>query len=323
MKKIRIAVLTGGNSSEREISILSANNIIDNLCPEKYEIHKIVITQSQWVAVKDNSETPIDKNNFTIDGKTFDIVYPVIHGTPGENGLIQGYLQTMNILFVGCSLLTSSLTFNKYFCNQYLRNYNVPIAKSVLTRKHAKPNIDEIIQHVGLPCFVKPNEGGSSFGITKVKQKSQFQDALNNAHKESNEVIIEQFIEGIEITCGVFKTRKEAKVFTPVEIVSKNDFFDYQAKYDSNYNQEIIPARITALQTNQVQELTSQIYDYLNCKGIVRMDFILSNNTFYFLEVNTIPGMTAESIVPKMIKHDNMMFEDIANSIIQEALQSE
>ncbi len=320
-EKIKIAVLTGGNSSEAEISLKSADNVINNLSSQKYEIYKVVIKGTDWTAYDcNNNKFKVDKNDFSVNGKKFDLAFPVIHGTPGEDGQLQGYLQAMKIPFTGSSQLTSALTFNKYFCNQYLRNYDVKMANSLLIRKGQTFDVKQILKTVGLPCFVKPNEGGSSFGISKVKREEDFELAVQQAFAESDELMVEQFIEGKEFTCGLFKTKKKSCVFTPVEIVSKNEFFDYAAKYNSNYNEEIIPARLLPEQTKNIQDISSEIYDHLNCKGIVRMDYILKDNMFYFLEVNTIPGTTAESIVPKMIKYEGMNYGQIADLIIADLL---
>jgi D-alanine-D-alanine ligase len=318
-KQIRTAVLYGGNSSEFNISVQSAEHIAQSLIDEGYTVYKVLIKADCWTAYDEQgNEFPVDKNDFSINGKPFDLAFPAIHGTPGEDGLLQGYFQALNIPFTGSSLLTSALTFNKFFCNQYLRNYDINMARSVLIRKGQNYSADAIIEKLGLPCFVKPNQGGSSFGITKVKEKSDFDAAVNHAFTESDEVLVEEFIEGTEITCGLFKTSDKDYVFAPAEIVSKNEFFDYQAKYDSNYNEEIVPARISETLTQEVQKLSSDIYNWLNCSGIVRIDYILKGNRFYFLEVNTIPGMTAESIVPKMMKHAGMTYGQAADLIIRD-----
>ena len=318
-KQIRIAVLYGGNFSEFEISVKSAEHIAQSLSDEGYSVFKVLIKADRWTAFNEQGkEFPVDKNDFSINGKSFDLAFPAIHGTPGEDGLLQGYFQALNIPFTGSSLLTSALTFNKFFCNQYLRNYNIDMARSVLLRKGQKYSADVIIKKLALPCFVKPNQGGSSFGITKVKKEEDFEAAVNHAFTESDEVLVEEFIEGTEITCGLFKTTEKDYIFAPAEIVSKNEFFDFQAKYDSNYNEEIVPARINDELTQKVQKLSSDIYDQLNCSGIVRIDYILKGDCFYFLEVNTIPGMTAESIVPKMMKHAGMTYGQAADLIIRD-----
>lgn len=320
-KKITVAVMYGGNSSEFDISVQSAENIVNSLSSEKYEVYKVLVKGAEWTAVDWNGmQFSVDKNDFSVNGTRFDLAFPAIHGTPGEDGLLQGYFQSIGIPFTGSSLLTSSLTFNKFFCNQFLRNYNVSMADSVLLRKGKPYSAKAVLKTVGLPCFVKPNEGGSSFGISKVKREADFEAAVAHAFTESDEVIVEQFIDGTEVTCGLFKTRDKAYIFAPAEIVSKNEFFDFQAKYDSAYNEEIVPARISEDLTKKVQNIASEVYDVLNCSGIVRMDFILKDDQFYFLEVNTIPGMTAESIVPKMMAHAGMSYGEAADIIIKDVL---
>ncbi|MEA2041470.1 MAG: D-alanine--D-alanine ligase [Bacteroidota bacterium] len=321
-EKINIAVLYGGNSSEYDISVQSAENLINSLDHEKYTVYKVLIKNNEWTATNEhNKNQAVDKNDFSINGQKMDIVYPMIHGTPGEDGLLQGYFQAMSIPFAGSDVLCSSLTFNKYFCNQFLRNYDLNIAASVLLKKGEPYSSAPILDKIGLPCFVKPNEGGSSFGISKVKSIEDFDKAVNHAFTESDQVIAEQFIEGTEITCSLFKTKEKEYRYAPAEIVSKNEFFDYQAKYDSDYNEEIVPARINKSLTEQVQKMSSEIYSILNCSGIVRIDYILKDNEYYFLEVNTIPGMTAESIVPKMFEEAGMNFGEAADLIIEDVLK--
>ena len=316
------AVLYGGNSSEFEISVQSAANLVNSLNKGKYNVYKILIKEQNWTATDEKgNEYLVDKNNFSVNGLKFDIVFPVIHGTPGEDGLLQGYFQSLNIPIVGSDVLTSSLTFNKYFCNTFLRNFNVIMADSVIIKKGIPYNTDDILNKLKLPCFVKPNQGGSSFGISKVKKAKDFKAAVEHAFTESDQVLAEQYIDGSEITCAIFKTSKKEYFFSPAEIVSKNEFFDYQAKYDSAYNEEIVPARISNELTKKVQTITSEIYDVLNCSGIVRMDFILKNKEYYFLEVNTIPGMTAESIVPKMFAEADMSYGEAADLIIDDVLR--
>lgn len=327
MDKINIAVLAGGDSSEFHISNQSALAIAGNLDKEKYNVFIVQIRGSEWTLTNElNCGIIINKNDFSFNDKgqknKFDIVFPVIHGTPGENGLLQGYFEMLNIPIVGSDVLSSALCFNKFFCNNFLRSFQiVNIAKSVLVKANEDYSVDNIIQSVGLPCFVKPDAGGSSFGITKVKKKVELKHAINEAFKESDNVIIEEFIEGIEISCGIFKANNKLYPLPPAEILSKNEFFDYQAKYDSNYNEEIIPARISKQLENKCKLITSQIYDLLNCKGISRMDFILKNDEFWFLEVNTIPGMTNESIVPKMIKAEGMTFSQVSDLLIADILK--
>lgn len=325
--KKNIAVLSGGFSSEFFISLKSGEAIANNLDCEKFNVFTIQIKKDEWILTNDlNCGIVIDKNDFTFSDKGqkvgFDCVVSAIHGTPGEDGLLQAYFDMQKIPYTGCGVLTSSLTFNKFYCNTFLKNFeSFNISDSVLINKdNDSIDTEYIIAQVGLPCFVKPNAGGSSFGVTKVKQEKDLIHAINTAIKESDQVIIERFAPGTEIQCGVFKTKEKEYRLPPVEIVSKNEFFDYQAKYDPNFCEEIIPARISDQLIEKCQDITSDIYDALHCKGIVRMDFILKEQEFWFLEVNTIPGMTNESIIPKMISKAGMTFKEVMTLLIEDAL---
>lgn len=325
-EKINIAVLAGGDSSEFHISLQSADAIAENLDKNKYNVYVVQMKGNEWTLMNDlNCGIIINKNDFSFAVKgqkeKFDIVFPAIHGTPGENGLVQGYFEMLGIPLIGSGVLSSSLTFNKYYCNNFLRPFEiVNIAKSVLVKKDELFIVEDILQYVGLPCFVKPDAGGSSFGITKVKKAEDITFAIDEAFKESGSVIIEEFIEGIELSCGIFKAKGKLYPLPPAEIVSKNEFFDYQAKYDSNYNEEIIPARISEELRERCKQITSEVYELLNSSGIARMDFILKDNEFWFLEANTIPGMTHESIIPKMIRSSGMTFSEVADLLISDHL---
>jgi len=323
MNKKNIAVLAGGNSSEYFISLKSAETIANEIDKEKYNVFTVQIKGNEWTLINDlNCGLIIHKNDFSFTDKgqkeKFDLVVSAIHGTPGEDGLLQAYFDMLQIPYVGSGVLASSLTFNKYYCNTFLRNFNiVNIAKSILLRKGIKYNTNEIIEKLGLPCFVKPNAGGSSFGISKVKEKEDLENAINEAFKESDEVIIEEFIKGDEIQCGIFKTKEKEYKLPLVEIVPETEFFDYKAKYES-LSEEIIPARISEELTKKCQNITSELYDALNCKGIVRMDFILKDGEYWFLEANTIPGMTSESLVPQMLRKANMTIKEVMTLLIED-----
>ncbi len=323
MKK-NIAVIYGGFSSEHEISVQSGLYVSSVIDREKYNVYNILISKQNWKCTNKNEK--IDKSDFSINNNNnkikFDVALILIHGTPGENGILQAYLEMYNIPYLGSNVLTSSLTFNKFYCNNYLRNYQIKMAESVLIRKNDKLNTSKIIKKLSLPIFVKPNAGGSSFGITKVKKESELIVAINHALTESDEVIIEQFIKGREITCGLTKINGELKAFPLCEIVSKNEFFDYEAKYNSSLNEEIVPAPIAEAIANNCTHISKKIYQILNCSGIVRIDYIFSDNVFYFLEINTIPGMTSESLVPKMIKYANINITDLYTSLIQNIISN-
>ncbi len=325
MNKKNIVVLAGGNSSEFFISLKSAETIANELDKERYNVYTVQIKGNEWTLINDlNCGLIIHKNDFSFTDRgqkeKFDLIISAIHGTPGEDGLLQAYFDMIGLPYIGSGVLASSLTFSKFYCNTFLNNFDiVNIAKSALIRKGTEANADEIIDQLGLPCFVKPNAGGSSFGITKVKKKEDLLPAIDEAFKESDEVIIEEFIEGDEIQCGIFKTKENEYVLPLVEIVSETEFFDYKAKYE-NLSEEIIPARISEELTKNCQNITSELYDVLNCKGIVRMDFILKDGEFWFLEANTIPGMTAESLVPQMIQKAAMSIKQVFNLLIDDVL---
>jgi len=319
-----IAILAGGNSSEREISLSTAGQIFNFIDKNLFNAYIIDVKGFEWNLLEGSNRYPIDKNNFTCNvGKNqirFDFVWNAIHGKPGENGLIQGYLDMLHIPYSSCGLLTSALTFNKYMCKIYLQNFAIPMAKSVMITKENAISVDDVVENLGLPLFVKPNTSGSSFGVSKVKEKGDLINALNTAFNEDNEVIIESFIAGTEVSCGVFKSKKESYILPVTEIVSGNEFFDYEAKYKSNLTQEITPARISNEMTKKIQEYTSAIYDAMYCKGIVRVDYIIQGDTPYFLELNSIPGMSTESIVPKQLRTAGYNITDILTEVIEDAI---
>ena len=326
MKK-NIAVVVGGNSSEYFISLKSGEYIANNIDKDKFNVYVVTIKGSDWELTSDlYCGLIINKNDFSFNDNgqkvKFDCAYIVIHGTPGEDGKLQSYFEMINLPYVGTNVLTSALTFNKYFCNTFLRQSDILMANSVLVKKGDKIDTKKLIANIGLPCFVKPNEGGSSFGISKVKKEDELIPAIEKAYEESKQVIIEQFIDGKEITVGLVKTKNKDYIFTPIEIISDNEFFDYEAKYNDAKNQEIIPARISNELTKKSKNLASEIYDILDCSGIVRVDYILSNNKFYFLEINTIPGMTKESLLPKEIREYGLDFKKLLSEIIDNSINN-
>lgn len=304
MKKI--AVLSGGVSSERVISIKTAKQLSEALDKNLFQAFLADIGKNSWDILIEDKKYPIDKNDFSaiIEGEKikFDYALIAIHGTLGEDGLLQAYFNMIGIPYSGCDVLTSAVCFNKNFCKQYLKPYNITMAKSVMIKADQDYDEKQIIDYLGLPVFVKPNTAGSSFGISKVKNIVDLNKAIKNAFTEDSFVMIESFIDGIEVSCGVFKSSKKQYVFPLTEIDTKNEFFDYEAKYTPGVTDEITPARISDEITSKVQEIASEVYDILNCKGLVRIDFIITNNTPHLLEVNTVPGMSAESIVPQQIR---------------------
>lgn len=316
-----IGIIYGGYSSEIIVSEKSKEGIMSFIDAQKFNRYPILITQDKWCAFVDDKEYPIDKNDFsfTVDKQTIkiDFAYITIHGTPGENGLLQGYLSMLDIPHSTCNTEAAAISFNKFTCNTYLKGFGVAVADSVLVRKGNSFNDKDIVESLGLPCFVKPNAGGSSFGITKVKQTDELTPAIEKAFSESNEVIIEQFIGGTEVTCGLYKTKGNQVVFPLTEVVSKNEFFDFEAKYTASKVEEITPARIDEKVRDRIQSISSLIYDILGCKGIVRIDYIISDNKVFLLEVNTTPGMTVTSFIPQQIKAAKLDIKEVFTEIIE------
>lgn len=318
-----IVIIAGGDSSEAEVSLRSAAEIKTFIDAEKYNTYIVTIIGKEWkVKISEEEKLDVDKNDFSFmhNGKkiNFDFAYITIHGTPGENGILQGYFDLLHIPYSTCGVLTSALTFSKFTCNQFLKGFGVKVAESILLRENNTITDEEVIEKVGLPCFIKPNIGGSSFGTTKVKEKSQIQEAIKFAFAEANEVLIEQYIKGNEFTCGMYKTSTKSVVLPVTEIVSKNEFFDYAAKYN-NESEEITPARISKELTDRFQTLTKALYEILNCYGIIRADYILTDDqTIYLLEVNITPGMTKTSFIPQQVAAAGMDIKDVMTEIIED-----
>lgn len=322
MSKKKIAIVAGGDSSEHDVSLRSAAGILSWMDQDRYDAQIVELKGADLATLTRLTE--------------FDFALITIHGTPGENGLLQGFLEMMHIPYSCCGVLPAALTFNKYACNHYLQNFGIRIAKSILLRRDTPDSpirvmgregaqVDEVIRNeVGLPCFIKSNVGGSSFGCTKVKTAEAIMDAVEKAFNEGNEVICESFMRGTEITCGVMKTTKRAMAFPITEVVSKNEFFDYDAKYKGEVD-EITPARIPDKVRDEVQALTLRIYDILGCRGIIRTDYILipkgedsRDVDIHLLEVNTTPGMTPTSFIPQQVKAAGWQMQDILTAIIEE-----
>jgi len=319
--KKNIAIVAGGYSSEYEVSINSAQNIYSAIDNSIYNKYLVVVSKDEWNVHYNNELYSVDKNDFSFQPAQekikFDFAYITIHGTPGENGLLQGYLEMLGIPHSTCSTLASSMTFDKFTCNHYLKQFGITVSDSVLLN-NSNYSIEDVIATTGIPCFVKPNADGSSFGITKVKEKSELKDAIDNAFTYCNQVIVERYIDGLEFTCGLIKTGKKEIILPVTEVLPKNEFFDFEAKYDPNMAEEITPARISEELTQRIQNLSSKIYDILRCKGIIRVDFIIKNDIIYVLEVNTTPGMTANSFIPKQIKAAGLNLTDILSLIIEQ-----
>lgn len=324
MKK-NIAIVCGGDSSEYIVSMNSANQIAQWLDKGKYNVYTVVAQGTEWIVKSDLvCDLIVNKDDFsfTLNNQktTFDCALITIHGTPGEDGKMQGYFDTLRIPYTTSNTLASAITFNKIFSKNYVIPFNIELAKWVSLKKGDPIDANQIIDVTGLPCFVKPNRGGSSFGITKVKEKEKLFEALEEAFKEDEEVIIEEFLEGTELTCGMIKTKEKTIIFPPTEIVSKNEFFDYDAKYNGMAD-EITPARISDELTQEVQSLSSQIYDIFQLNGIVRIDYIYTKSKLYFMEVNTVPGMSAASIVPQQVEAMGLEMKDIFSLAIDDAME--
>lgn len=320
--KRTIAIVAGGDSSEFPVSLRSAQGLYSFMDKEKYTVFIVEMKGLCWEAVlPDGNKTAVDRNDFSflLNGEkiTFDFAYIIIHGTPGENGLLQGYFDLLHIPYSTCDVLASALTFNKFALNHYLQGFGIRISDSLLVRKGSDISDQDVIEKIGLPCFIKPNEGGSSFGVTKVKTAEQIRPAIEKAIHESDEVMVEAFMAGTEITCGCYKTRTKEVVFPITEVVSKNEFFDYAAKYDGE-SQEITPARLDDDTTRRVKTLTSAIYDILGCEGIIRVDYIITEGgKINLLEVNTTPGMTATSFIPQQVRAAGLDMKDVLTDIIE------
>ena len=324
MKK-KIAILAGGNSSERAISLNSAKQISESIDTELFESFLIDIDRNSWQYVNEKNRYDINKNNFTVtvdqEYIRFDCALIMIHGTPGEDGKLQAYCEMMDVPYTTCDVLTSALTFNKYFCNRYLNNFGILTAKSIYYLRGQDLTLEEVQEKVGFPCFIKPNNGGSSCGISRVNNPDALFPALEKALLEDNEVLIEEYISGREFTCGLM-VGKSVKYELPVcEVVSKNEFFDYDAKYTEGKAEEIIPAHISGEWTQKIQKLSVEIYKTLKCRGVVRIDYILGKNQLYFLEVNTIPGMSKNSIVPKMLRNAGFSLGQFITDLIYETME--
>ncbi len=323
MKK-NIAIIAGGNQSEVIVSLRSAAGIYSFIDKKKFNLYIVTIIGKDWTVEYAGEKIAIDKNDFSFtygnQKNTFDFAYITIHGMPGEDGKLQGYFDLMEIPYSSCGVLASALTFNKFFCNNYLKSFGIKVAESILLRKGETITAEKVVEKLGLPCFIKPNGGGSSFGVTKVKSMEQILPAIEKAFTEGNEVIMESFLSGTEVTCGIYKAKNKKTVLPVTEVVSENEFFDFDAKYNGQVK-EITPARISEELTLKVQQLTSSIYDIIGAKGIIRVDYIITGkDNIYLLEVNTTPGMTETSFIPQQVKAAGLNIADVMTEIIESLL---
>lgn len=323
---MNIAIFTGGDSSEYIISMKSAEQVRKWLEYAGHLCFLVEVKGKQWTVHDGDLRIPLDKNNLSFETKSgpfsFEFAWNTIHGTPGEDGKLQGCFDMMGIPYNSSNHLSSALTFNKYTCKSFLKQHNVLTPEASLVRKKLQTDLEVVAETVGLPCFVKPNSGGSSFGIAKVVKFEELQSALKEALREDSEAIVERYIKGTEVTCGLMKTNQEFTVFPVTEIVPKNEFFDYEAKYTEGKAEEITPARIDEDLRRKCQELAMKIYDLTDSSGIIRVDFIIKGNQLYFLELNSIPGMSRESIIPKQVTSMGMKMEDVFQKVIDNVLSS-
>lgn len=327
MKK-NIALLAGGYSGEFVISIQTAQTIEKNLDPELYNVYKIIITREEWYHEHNGAKVQVDKNDFslTIDGQkiNFDCTFIAMHGSPGEDGRLQGYLDMLQMPYTTCNSIVSALTFNKSYCNKVVKAFNVVnIANSVHLIKGEPFSMGAILDELKLPVFVKPNESGSSLGVSKVKHVEELLPAIEKAFSEDNQVLIEEFIEGRELTIGVYKVNGVLTALPATEILSQNEFFDYEAKYTPGVTREVTPAEISASIKEQLENKAMYIYRHLNCRGVVRMDFILEakTNKLFFLEVNTMPGQSENSIVPQQVRAAGMDLKQFYGDLLSDCIK--
>lgn len=324
MKK-NIAIAAGGFSSEASISLKSAKIVAKNINKTKFSPYVINISSKDWFAESENGNIAVDKNDFSIvvNGTKiiFDCVFIAIHGTPGEDGKLQGYFDLLKIPYTSCSQLASAITFSKWTCNTLLKQLGVNCAPSYLIRNTKQYDSKSIADAVGMPCFVKPNNAGSSFGVSKVSKEEELVAAIYKAAEQDSEVVIESFIKGTEVTCGTFRKNNEIIVLPITEIVSKKDFFDYEAKYQGA-SEEITPARISTEVANKIGEINRFVYRQLDLKGVVRIDYIIKDDVPFLIEVNTVPGLSEQSIVPQQARAHGISLPDFFTTLIEEALNN-
>lgn len=341
-KKLNVALFCGGDSSESEVSVKSALNVFQYIDTELFTAFFIYVKGTAWYIVENPVErgvegittigsavpgaktayNEINKTNFTVVEKGVEIkidkVFMMIHGTPGENGLLQAYFEMMNVPVTTCSSFVSALTFDKYSCKRFLDYAGVKMAKDVFIRKGSEYSLREVVRMLGLPLFVKPTVGGSSFGVSKVKKEEELEGAIQKAFTECDTIIVEQAVKGREVTCGVYKLKGEICKLPIVEIVTEREYFDYEAKYLGE-SKELCPAPLEPSVVAHIQNLSAKIFDFMGCKGVVRMDYLLQGEDIYFLEINTVPGMTGESLVPKMLKTAGVPVKQFITNLILES----
>lgn len=314
----------GGFGKEAKISLQSGNTVFNNMDLTKYKPYKIFLFKNDLFVIDNkNIKYIINKNDFSFKKKNqiikFDIIFNIIHGSPGENGILQAYFDLIRQKYTGCGFNTSVLTFNKKYCIEILKPLGIKSAKSFLLKKHDYIDINKISENITFPCIIKPNKSGSSLGISKVENKNFLKNAIKIAFDEDNEIIIEKFLNGIEISVTILKYQGKIKILPITEIISYNNFFDYEAKYCGK-SKEITPARLSNDVLQQIYYISKKIYIYLNIKGLSRIEYIIINNIPYFLEINTIPGLTTKSILPQQAAKANISLKNIITDIIDDRL---
>ena len=318
-----IAIVMGGYSSEVEISLKSGEVVFNSLDANKYALYKVYILKEKWVVIHNKKEYQIIKDDFSViidqEHIQFDCVFNAIHGDPGENGVLIAYFDLIGMNHTSAPFYQMALAFNKRDTLSVVKEYGIPTATSFYMHQRDEIVTDKIIKKVGLPCFVKPNRAGSSFGISKVYEEENLKAAIEKACQEDEEILIESFLDGTEISVGVIEYQGKLTVLPITEIVSENDFFDYEAKYEGK-SQEITPARISAAEKEKVVSLATKVYQVLNMKGFSRSEFIIVDGAPYFLEINTVPGMTKESLLPQQAKEASISLTDLFDNAIQMAL---
>jgi D-alanine-D-alanine ligase len=325
MSKKHVAVVMGGYSDEYKVSLKSGQLIFDSLDRDLYHVYKVIILKDEWFFLSENDEkTAIDKGDFSVNLENseklkFDVCFNIIHGSPGENGILQAYWDAIGQKYTGCDFYQSALTFNKKDTLAVLSKYGIPSAKSIYLRKGDEIDEENIISELSLPLFVKPNQSGSSLGISKVKQQSELASAIEIAFKEDDEILIESFLDGMEVSVGVIDFKGETIVLGITEIVPQNEFFDYEAKYEGA-SEEITPARIDDETRIKVEEISKKAYESLGMSGFSRSEFILMNGTPYMLEMNTNPGFSPASILPQQAKIYGISVKDLCGSEVEKAL---
>ena len=322
MAKKSVAVIYGGNSSEHQVSIQSGKNVAANLDRERYDVYEILIKGKSWSLIARNGEemepAEIDKTDFSAAGVHFDVAFIMIHGTPGENGLLQGYFEMLEIPFTTCNAFVSNIAFDKYSCKRFLDFAGVKFAKDCYIRKGRPYSPRSIVAQLGLPLFIKPTNGGSSFGVTKVKSMEEIEPAVERAFLENDAVMAEEAIVGREVTNGIFTDRGKIVNLPVTEIVTEREFFDFEAKYQG-LSKEICPAPLPPHITEQIQQMTTHIYTFMGCSGLVRMDYIIQGEEIFFLEMNMVPGMTPMSLIPAQVRAAGIEIKEFFTALIESA----